>query len=305
MDDFKLSFGDQIEWLQNHGVNVENELEAKNYLKYKSYFYKMISFVKVFNNDKNKEKCINSFSKLVDVSTLDMELRYCLLKVCLDIEHAIKTYLLRIITNDPNEDGYHIVQEVINNDENPEEFKRKLFSSVSHFDNTGKFVVNDEYLKFYANPPIWIIIEISSLGKLRSFVEYLSHNRPNNKTLQQLKKSFKYINRLRNSCAHNRSLFGDNALVNMNERVPHKIYSLLRNDGLTKTEISTPLLLQISLALRIHSTMCSQESHQYKINDLREWYQRTQRNHDLYQDNIFRSLFESIEKAINQYHRLV
>ncbi|MBB1124568.1 Abi family protein [Limosilactobacillus albertensis] len=301
MDNSKLSFADQIEWLKNHGVGVEDEPEAQKYLKYKSYFYKMISFVKVFNSTENGEQCINNFNMLVDISTLDMELRYCLLKVCLDIEHAIKTYLLRIITNDPDEDGYHIVQEVINRDENPEGFKRKLFSSVSHYDNNGHFIVNEEYQQFYDNPPIWIIIEISSLGKLRSFVEYLSRKRPNNKTLQQLRESFKYINRLRNSCAHNRVLFNKDALVNEEEPVPHNIYSVLRNDDLTSSEIHTPLLLQISLALRIHKTMCSQKSHQHKIDDLKEWCTRMQRNSDLYQGKIFSDLFNSICNSITIY----
>ncbi|WP_283596225.1 Abi family protein [Limosilactobacillus vaginalis] len=298
MSDSKLSFDDQIKWLKHHKVDVENEVEAQNYLKYTSYFYKMISFVKVFNNE---GQCIDSFDMLIDVSTLDMELRYCLLKVCLDIEHAIKTYLLRIITNDPDEDGYHIVQEVINRDENPEGFKRKLFSSVSHYDTNGNFIISEEYQRSYANPPIWIIIEISSLGKLRSFVEYLSHKRPNNKTLQQLRESFKYINRLRNSCAHNRVLFNKNALVSMNESVPHNIYSLLRSDNLTRCEIFTPLLLQISLALRIHKVMCSSKSHQHKIDDLNEWCTRMQRNRDLYKDNTISNLFKSICKSITIY----
>lgn len=301
MNDSKLSFGNQVEWLKNHGVSIEDESEAQDYLKYKSYFYKMISFVKVFNSDDNGKKCISNFKMLVDISTLDMELRYCLLKVCLDIEHAIKTYLLRIITNDPNEDGYNIVQEVINRDENPEGFKRKLFSSVSHYDANGNFILNEEYRQFYDNPPIWIIIEISSLGKLRSFVEYLSHKRPNNKALQQLRESFKYFNRLRNSYAHNRVLFNKNALANMREPVPHNIYSLLRNDDLTRSEIFTPLILQISLALRIHKAMCSSKSHQHKIDDLNEWCARMRRNCDLYQSNIFSDLFKSICNCVSIY----
>ena len=83
MSDSKLSFDDQIKWLKHHKVDVENEVEAQNYLKYTSYFYKMISFVKVFNNE---GQCIDSFDMLIDVSTLDMELRYCLLNVNTDLK---------------------------------------------------------------------------------------------------------------------------------------------------------------------------------------------------------------------------
>lgn len=96
-------------------------------------------------------------------------------------------------------------------------------------------------------------------------------------------------------------LFNKNALVSMNESVPHNIYSLLRSDNLTRCEIFTPLLLQISLALRIHKVMCSSKSHQHKIDDLNKWCTRMQRNRDLYKDNAISNLFKSICKSITIY----
>lgn len=293
MKDQKLSFDDQIKWLKDHGLNIEDEAKAKYYLSTKSYFYKMISFVKNFNVS-SSDPCINSFEALVDVSTLDMELRYDLLKVCLDIEHAIKTYILKLVTNDPNEDGYNIVQQVINNDKDPAGFKRKLFSSVAHYNSKGRFIVNSYYRKFYDKPPIWIIVEITSLVKLRSFVEYLSNRRPGNKKLQLIKESFKYINKLRNSCAHNRILINKESLVNKRYRIPHNIYSRLRSDDLSNQAIKTPLLLKIALALRVHKALCGQKSHKYKICDLHSWFVRSQRNIDLYHKNTFNLLFKNI-----------
>lgn len=83
----KLSFDEQVEWLEDHNVNIKDVNRCKYYLKQKNYFYKLIGYVKRFNGD--DKKIIDSFEKLIDISTLDMELRYCLLPLCLDIEHWI------------------------------------------------------------------------------------------------------------------------------------------------------------------------------------------------------------------------
>lgn len=300
--DPKLTFDQQLDWLNQHGISIKGDEEEKikYYLKFKSYFYKMISFVKSFNSSDNIV-LITDFDMLADLSVLDMELRCCLLKTCLDIEHATKTFLMRIITNDSSEDGYNIVSKVIGNDDHPDNFKQKLFSSVSYRDSHGRLIIKHSYEAFYENPPIWLILEISSLGKLRSFVEFLSQERPNNKDLSQLRASFKYINKLRNKCSHNRILITQDIQSRSQKGMPHVIYSTLRNDGLTRSEILTPLLLQIGLALRIHQSICSKESHSYPIDDLENWYNRTQKHVEVYQAGIFVKFFEHVNKLRRIY----
>ncbi|WP_242367880.1 Abi family protein [Lactobacillus intestinalis] len=296
----KLSFDEQVEWLEDHNVNIKDVDRCKYYLKQKNYFYKLIGYVKRFNGD--DKKIIDSFEKLIDISTLDMELRYCLLPLCLDIEHWIKTYILRIVTNDPNEDGYNIVNQVINSDTNPEDFKRKLFSSVSYYDMNQEFVIQPEYDEFYHNPPIWIILEISSIGKLRSFIKYMSKQRPGNKDLLQINNSIKYINKLRNSCAHNREILTEDIYSNYNSKIPHNIYTSLRNDSFSKAQLYKSLFLKITLTLKMHKRLCSNEAHLHRIMELQEWIKRTQRFQEFYStDDIFTMFFSDVKNIVDTY----
>lgn len=74
-----LSYDEQIEWLKKNSITIKDEKECKHYLKYNTYFYKLIGFVKDFNNNGHYE--IKTFDELRDIATLDMELRYELLCV--------------------------------------------------------------------------------------------------------------------------------------------------------------------------------------------------------------------------------
>lgn len=57
------------------------------------------------------------FGYLKGLSTIDMYLRYLIIEMCLDIEHAIKVRLIDDVTNNLVEDGYDIVRKFIAKDE--------------------------------------------------------------------------------------------------------------------------------------------------------------------------------------------
>lgn len=97
----KLSFEEQIKKLKSLGIlfNEIKEDEAKEILKYNTYLFKLSPFRK--NVPKDDSGNYNfEFSALSDLATLDMRLRYILLPMCLDIEHSLKTDILKKITND-------------------------------------------------------------------------------------------------------------------------------------------------------------------------------------------------------------
>ena len=113
-----LTVDEQIKHLKNKGISFENysEEKAKQYLRYNNNLFKLSSFRK--NYDKyqggvNDGKYINlNFEHLVDLSIIDMTLRYTVIQLSLDIEHYTKLELLRLM-EDNNEDGYTIYEDYI------------------------------------------------------------------------------------------------------------------------------------------------------------------------------------------------
>ena len=113
--------------------------------------------------------------------------------LCLDIEHATRTNLMRILTDDDNEDGYTIVKEF--QDKFPEKFKEVL----SHF-RSSKYRLD----MFRKRTPIssWVLMEIIDFGTLVQFLEfYIESRTPKNEKLYA--KEHRFIKNIRNSCAHN------------------------------------------------------------------------------------------------------
>lgn len=119
-----LSVDELIEHMKTKGItfNEVSEEDAKEFLQKNNYYMKLASY------RANYQKCVSGkrqgqyqkldFGYLKELSTIDMHLRYIIIEMCLDIEHAIKVKLLEHATNNPAEDGYDIVRKFIAQDEN-------------------------------------------------------------------------------------------------------------------------------------------------------------------------------------------
>lgn len=99
-----------------------------------------------------------------------MQLRDYLLDLSLDLEHGIKAMLLHQMSEDPHEDGYQIVQAFRN--EFPKQFERTLIN----FKNNC--YEQDMYQKHYENTPIWVFMEIITVGTLSQFIDFYYKSHP-------------------------------------------------------------------------------------------------------------------------------
>lgn len=198
----KLTVDEQIADLKAKGVKfeVKTEEEARIFLRYNNYYFKLKSYAKNYEQYQKPElrgKYINlDFAYLVELSKLDMHFRKLIVKMCLDIEHFLKVRLMYDISNNPEEDGYNIVSSFLD----------------GHYDilanmyrDADKSASGDLVQKIHDNEneiPIWKIVETLSFGK---FIELynLYYGTYGGKNYCSFLGSIKF---LRNAAAHNTCL---------------------------------------------------------------------------------------------------
>ncbi len=214
----KLSIDEQIEHLKSKNVSfkIMSEEQAKLFLSNNTYYFKIKSYLKTFERKSDGTYINVDFAYLVELSKLDAHLREFVIQFSLDIEHLLKVKLINDITNDINQDGYTIVQE--------------LFSKYPriHSNILGKIYnsATADLIYKYENTGwnVWSIIEVLSFGDFIKLYElyYSSKDDP----ALDLLWSLKFI---RNASAHN------NCLLN-SLRIPYSHSNISKGDEIIPTK---------------------------------------------------------------------
>lgn len=116
-----LSVDEQIEHMKQKGItfNYISEEDAKVFLSQNNYYMKLAAYRSNYAKCTAGRRCGQytklDFGCLKELSTIDMHLRYIIMEMSLDIEHAIKVQLMQRITQNDKEDGYNINGRVVRN----------------------------------------------------------------------------------------------------------------------------------------------------------------------------------------------
>ena len=193
----KLTVDEQVRFLRDKGIkfNIISEEEAKEFLENNTYLFKLKAYTKNYLKNKNGQYQALEFAHLVELSVLDTHLRYVVLDLCLSIEHQLKVMLLRSITNDPDEDGFKIVEDLLT--QHPE-IKNDLLRET----NSATYDLKQHY---HNKMPVWVFVEVCTYHSfIQLFQMYFENKNPELvKDLLPLIYSSKFI---RNACAHNNCL---------------------------------------------------------------------------------------------------
>lgn len=208
MKKFKLDLDGQISHMKNEkGIlfSIVNEESAKEFLRYNNYYFKIKAYAKNYDQipkgeNKGKYKSLE-FAYLQELSTLDMYFRAFILELSLNIEHALKTKLLRDVTDNEVEDGYEIISDLVRTTP----YLAKKITDRGKDSATANIVA-----KYDSDFAIWNIVEVLDFGDFiklyRLYYEKYSYRYPTKGSVESCLWSVKF---LRNAAAHNNCLLNN------------------------------------------------------------------------------------------------
>lgn len=263
-----LTVDQQIAHLKAKGVTFDlcPEEDAAAYLSDRTYYFKLTAYRVLFDKRVGGERdgqYVNlDFGYLEALASLDRDLRYALLPLTLDVEHAARTKLVRIATGREDEDGYSIAADYMASLNHNERRRRE---------GDIKSLENDAYcgalVKRYGSRPdampAWVLMELFSFGSFASLYLFCA-----NRWVDQAMKDEHYMLRqaqfVRNACAHSSNLINGFGIKGDTVETSATIGRALAETGLSHrvrtTKMKNPRLKQIANLMYLHSRIVPEGS---------------------------------------------
>lgn len=307
----KLTVKEQIDHMKRKGIqfNIVTEDEAEIYLTNNTYYFKLKAYAKNYDKYRSEEKkgqYVNlEFAYLKDLSIIDMHLRHLILKISVDIEHALKTRFLRDF-NQSNDNGYEAVKEFL--EEYPEILDNiKLKSANSYVKDLADKLFEEEFA-------IWNIIELLSLKDFLRLYDFFYKKYSDALVGHNMYYPMQGVRKLRNAAAHSNCLINSLKKPYTGEiRYNNKVDRFIRNiQSIDKKSIKNNMKNQmiydfVTMLYIIDDMVLSKDMKKTMIDDIYELiHGRMIRNADYYKkESSICSTYEFIKKVIDFLHNKI
>lgn len=305
----KLTIPEQILYMQEHcgiGFQICEAEDAEKFLNESTYFFKVKAFAKDYPKDKFTGKYYNlDFAYLRELSLLDAYLRKDIISIAVDVEHFLKTSLIRDLSGNPSEDGYSIMAAFFQKYPHVhEEIERKAKNSYCHD------LVNKMESEGYA---VWNAVEVLSFGQLSNL--YRLYSIRNDGWNQKICNLLFPAKSIRNAAAHNNCLL--NSLLHPYSapqsplRITKQIDSYvsripeLKKSKSRKTKLSNPVIHDFIALLFLFDKVCTSERTKfYTYKHLYKHFHGTFiRNAAYFEDNAtILSTYEFVVKVVDFFY---
>lgn len=308
MQKVKLSIEEQVDYMKNKSgikFNIVNEEEAKKFLTNNNYYFKIKAYAK--NYEKYTEgddagKYINlEFAYLQELSTLDMYFRKIILRIALDIEHYLKTQLLRDFSCNNKEDGYGITNEL---------YSRYSYIKDNIKNKNKNSACFDLITKYKENFAIWNIVEVLSFSDFTKLYQIYYEKY---KTKGSMEKHLWSVRFLRNAAAHNNCLLNSLRTPYSKEISPNKrVMNFISNiedipREARQSRMKNPIIHDLVVSLYIFiNVVTSEEVKRKGINELKYLVDIRMIEHkEFFDDNqLIISYYKFVKKIVDYCHVL-
>ena len=308
-----LSIEEQIQHLSSKGVSFQliSIDDAKDYLDKHNNYFRLRSyrkcFAKVEGGQRNGQYIGLDFAMLIDMSIIDMRLRFELLPMTIDIEHFSKVKLLSRLEQS-GEDGYQVVQDFL-----------KLSDTTDKDGNQTNLILeeirrglNGPYTKDLVNSapagdyPVWAFVELISFGCFNEFYRFCANRLQDRRMLNEYY-LLQSVRGLRNACAHNNCIINDMKAHPDCKRANNTILRELSSSGIRgktrQTKMRNERFKQIATTLYLHQKLSTAGVRDSRGKSLRCLSDRMDKHADYYVKNdIVRTGFAFIKKMIEGWY---
>lgn len=299
----KLTTLELIEKLKEKKVtfNRIDEKKAAENLDDLNYYYKLTVYKRNFKKNSDGEYINLDFSYLGDIASVDMQLRYILAQFSMDIEHSLRTFLMKRITYNEQLDGYDIIESFLQSTQNNRNpiTKESLFEKANHVSNY-QYEMSERHK---GCPPVWVVLEVLSFGQLTNLFQYYFHRFPEQSMeVSSIKGLLAGAKRIRNMSMHNTPFLFDldkNDVRNLNNYIFQYV-------------ITQKIPKRIYQKSKIHDVFCVIYLHQrfvngagsrfYRIEDMSKLINRSiERFNYLNSDNMILAFFKNLKILVDNY----
>jgi abortive infection bacteriophage resistance protein len=266
-----------------------DETAAKEYLAQNNNYFKLTAYRKNYDkhpDGENKGKYIKlEFAYLVDLAIIDMDIRYRIVHMALDIEHHTKLQLLRKI-DEKNEDGYQVIQDYI---DSLDERQKNIFESEINR-NRGNIYCGDIIDKYDGAFPIWAFVEVIPFGRLVSFYGFCA-DRFADRTMKDNFYRLLTCKEIRNASAHSNCILNDlrakTAAHGTNADITKALMAIPgMNSNFRKNRMSNARIQQVITLLYMHKIMVESDGiRKSEGEELKRIITRIDKNIDYYNSN--------------------
>ncbi|NYB73390.1 Abi family protein [Sedimentibacter hydroxybenzoicus DSM 7310] len=280
--------------MKKNGIkfNIVDEENAKHFLAEHNYYFKLSAYRKNYEKriypDGNNKYISLEFAYLQELSTIDMYLRYLVIKMCLDIEHSLKVNLVRNIEDNPDEDGYNITKIFL------DKYDNILPDIIKHKSNSYCGDLIDAYSK--KDIPIWVLIELISFGNLVFLYKLYDDTYGSFRICPLLFR----VKNLRNAAAHSNCLINQLYKDKSGIKPYEKIRKFAKNNTkfgntMIDSKLSNRIINDFITTLYVFDNVVNSEKIKLaRYTELRELFNvRMMRNSEYFKDN------EAIKTAYN------
>ena len=229
MKEFK-TYDEQIELLKKRGLIINDEIFAKQKLKEENYYNLINGYKEIFLDKEREEEFYlpgTTFEDIYLLYTFDRDLKNILLKPIIMIENIMRSLVAYVFSSHHGSDNYlkysnfeTLVDKSSQNIsaqklERRAELIHKLISKLQNdiACSISKKAYISHYVSRYGYIPLWVLVNIMSLGRLSLFYSIMKQDERAEVAINwkipesDLVQYIKFLSFYRNSCAHDERIF--------------------------------------------------------------------------------------------------